>query len=334
MAPDALCGENLTKVFVPERGLRFWRVERERKVAVDQVTISVPRGRITGLLGVNGAGKTTTIKMLATLLRPTSGSVSVDGLDATNRPELVRPIVNMIAGGDRALYPRLTARENLWYFGQLYNVEPRTLAARIECLLRLVELADRADALVEQLSKGMKQRLQIARGLINAPRYLLLDEPTLGLDAPIARQLRRMTRDLASVEGCGILLTSHYMSEIEELCQYIYVIHQGRIVAEGSVAHIRGLGASGHAARVEVATTSAATVPLELLSQQAAGRGITVSIQVADGQATLTASGPAGLTPAVVELCSQAGYPVLHAESVEPSLEDALVALTAQEGET
>ncbi|GAA3175130.1 ABC transporter ATP-binding protein [Nonomuraea roseoviolacea] len=209
------------------------RKEFGGKVAVEDLSLTIPRGRVTGLLGLNGAGKTTTIKILATLLRPTSGTVTVGGLDPGNTPHTVRRRINLIAGGERMVYARMTGRENLWYFGQLYDIPGKVLKSRIGELLELVGLTAAAGTRVEQYSRGMTQRLSIARGLINDPDYLLLDEPTLGLDAPIARDLRKVVAELAE-RGKGVLLTSHYLAEVEQLCEHVYVIGDGRHLAEGS----------------------------------------------------------------------------------------------------
>src|ERR1044072_4640889 len=187
------------------------RKEFGAKVAVDGLNLSIPGGRVAGLLGLNGAGKTTTFKILATLLRQTSGTVSVGGLDPVRQPHAVRKRINLIAGGERMVYARMTGRENLWYFGQLYDLPTKVLKPRIEELLALVGLTDAATTRVEQYSRGMTQRLSIARGLINDPDYLLLDEPTRGLDAPIARDLRKVVAGLAE-RGKGVLLTSHYLA--------------------------------------------------------------------------------------------------------------------------
>src|SRR5690625_2265532 len=245
-----LQAHGLTKIFTTTDG--FWRRRTTEKVAVSNLSLNVLPGRITGLLGVNGDGKTTTIKMLTTLLIPTAGRITMDGIDVVAEPDRVRPMINMIAGGERSIYWRLTGRENLWYFGQLYDMDYRALRRSIDSLLEIVGLTDAADTPVERYSKGMKQRLQIARGLINDPRYLFMDEPTLGLDAPIARQLRRMTRQLADEHGRGILLTSHYMQEVEELCDYIYVVHEGALLAEGTPAEIKLLTGEERITRMTV----------------------------------------------------------------------------------
>ncbi len=188
-----------------------------------------------GLLGVNGAGKTTTIKMLSTLLLPTTGRILLDGLDVVRDVARVRPRVNMIAGGERMLYYRLTGRENLLYFAALYGLSGRQARARVGEVLELVGLAEKADIRVEQYSKGMKQRLSIARGLVNDPDYLFLDEPTLGLDVKIARDLRTFVKEtLVAERGKTVILTSHYMDEIEEICPRLGILSAGRLIFLGT----------------------------------------------------------------------------------------------------
>ena len=226
--------KNLQKVYDVKRRQSFFHSTREKVVAVKDISLRIDKGQIVGLLGINGAGKTTTIKMLTTLIEPTNGSYSFDGIDAIVRPDLVKRQINMIAGGERMIYWRLTAYENLWYYGQLYGIDNTLLKKRIEQLLHIVGLEDKADFPVETYSKGMKQRLQIARGLINDPKYIFLDEPTIGLDAVVTKDLHREIRGLAKDQGKGILLTSHYLSEVEELCDYIYIMNKGELVIEGT----------------------------------------------------------------------------------------------------
>lgn len=195
-------------------------------------------GEIIGLLGINGAGKTTTIKMLTTLLSPTSGEYFVDGIDAVKNPRVIKSKINMVAGGERMIYFRLTPYENLWYYGQLYGISNKVLKERIDYLLKLVGLYENKDKKVEEFSKGMKQRLQIARGLINDPKYIFMDEPTLGLDAVTSKELRENVKVLTKQRGKGIVLTSHYMEEVEELADYIYVLDKGEIIKQGTVKEL------------------------------------------------------------------------------------------------
>lgn len=229
---------NITKTYETTIRKGFFRKEKKLVEAVKGINISIETGKIIGLLGLNGAGKTTTIKILSTLLEPTQGEVRIDGVLSSKDPMQMKQQVNMIAGGERMIYWRLTGRENLWYFGQLYGIDDSVLTDRISELLKLVGLVEDADTPVERYSKGMKQRLQIARGLINDPRYLFMDEPTLGLDAPIAKEIRAYVKRLAVEQNKGILLTSHYINEVEELCDYIYVLDKGEIILEGTAEEL------------------------------------------------------------------------------------------------
>lgn len=218
-------------------------VRKQKKVihAVRDISLQIPRGKITGVLGINGAGKTTTIRMLASVIVPTSGSLTMNGVDAVKNHLWVKEHINMISGGERNLYWRLTAKENLRYFGSLYGLSGNGLSEKIAELLKLVRLEDAADIPVERYSKGMKQRLQIARGLINDPEYLFMDEPTLGLDIMIAKEIRELIAGLAKEREKGLLLTTHYIAEAEELCDYIYVLDKGKIIAQGTKEELKEL---------------------------------------------------------------------------------------------
>jgi len=206
--------------------------------ALKGISFEVKKGEIFGLLGQNGAGKTTTIKILTTLLAPTSGEARVLGYNTFGEEKHLRPHINFIFGGERGLYWRLSARDNLIYFSDLYKVDKKTREKRIPELLELVGLSDRADEKVETYSKGMKQRLQIARGLINDPDILFLDEPTIGLDPVAAKDLRQLILQLKA-EGKTILLTTHYMQEADDLCDRIAIINNGKILKIGTPEDIK-----------------------------------------------------------------------------------------------
>ena len=232
--------EHLSKTYVLKEKSHLFGKKKVRQIsAVRDISLEIPKGKITGVLGINGAGKTTTIRMLASLITPTSGSLTMDGVDAVKNHLWVKERINVISGGERNLYWRLTAQENLRYFGSLYGIGKKELEERIGELLKTVGLEEAKDIPVERYSKGMKQRLQIARGLINEPEYLFLDEPTLGLDILIAKEIRELIHSLAKERGKGILLTTHYISEAEELCDYIYVLDQGQIIARGTKEELK-----------------------------------------------------------------------------------------------
>jgi ABC-2 type transport system ATP-binding protein len=215
-------------------------IRRRRKdvVALDGLSLQVPSGELFGLLGPNGAGKTTTIKILTTLLIPTSGTATVLGLDVVRDAKEIRKRIGFVFGGERGLYYRLSGRENLRYFAELYAVAPRAIGPRVDELLALVGLTDRADENVEGYSRGMKQRLHLARTLLHRPRLLFLDEPTIGLDPIGARELRKIVTDLHA-DGTTIILTTHYLFEADAMCQRIGVIDRGRLVALGTPAELK-----------------------------------------------------------------------------------------------
>ena len=206
--------------------------------ALAGISFEVEPGELFGLLGPNGAGKTTTIKILTTLLLPSSGTARVLGFDPAREPGEIRRRVGHVFGGDRGLYDRLSALDNLRYFADLYRVPVREKKARIDYLLELVKLKGRERQRVETYSRGMRQRLHIARGLLHDPEVLFLDEPTIGLDPVGAREVRETVAGLRD-QGKTILLTTHYMYEADELCKRVAVIAGGRIVAEGTPAELK-----------------------------------------------------------------------------------------------
>ena len=206
--------------------------------AVDGVTFRVSPGELFAFLGPNGAGKTTTIQMLTTLLRPTSGAMTIDGLDPVAKPLEVRRRFGIVFQ-DPSLDNELTAYENMHLHGVLYHVPRRVRLDRIEQLLTLFELWDRRHALVKTFSGGMKRRLEIARGLLHTPKVLFLDEPTLGLDPQSRNQLWSHVRHLNETEGVTVFLTTHYMDEAERVAHRIAIIDHGRIVAQGSTVELK-----------------------------------------------------------------------------------------------
>jgi len=198
----------------------------------------VNAGEIFAFLGPNGAGKTTTIQMLTTLLRPTSGTITVDGLDPVTQPLEVRKRFGIVFQ-DPSLDQELTAYENMDLHGVLYHVPRKIRTERIETLLKLFELWDRRTSLVKTFSGGMRRRLEIARGLLHTPKILFLDEPTLGLDPQSRNQLWTHVKHLNETEGVTVFLTTHYMDEADRVAQRVAVIDHGKIVAIGSSAELK-----------------------------------------------------------------------------------------------
>jgi ABC-2 type transport system ATP-binding protein len=199
-------------------------------VAVDDVSFSIESGEIFGLLGPNGAGKTTTISMLATLLRPTSGSARVNGFEITNHEDAVRKSIGVVFQ-DQSLDEELTAYENMDFHGRLYRIPKLVRQNKIVELLKLVELDEKRDNLVKTFSGGMRRRLEIARGLLHEPKVLFLDEPTLGLDPQTRNHLWAYIERLNKEKGITIILTTHYMDEADRLCDRVAIMDKGQIIA-------------------------------------------------------------------------------------------------------
>jgi len=206
--------------------------------AVNDISFEVPKGEIFAFLGPNGAGKTTTIKMLTTLLPPTSGSLELNGLDPARQQNEVRQQFGIVFQ-DPSLDQDLTGAENLELHGILYHVPKKVRRERSEMLLKLFELWDRRDTLVKQFSGGMKRRLEIARGFLHTPRILFLDEPTLGLDPQSRNQLWTHVKRLNETEQVTVFLTTHYMEEADRVAHRIAVIDHGRIVAMGTSQELK-----------------------------------------------------------------------------------------------
>jgi ABC-2 type transport system ATP-binding protein len=206
--------------------------------AVDGVSFDVQAGEIFAFLGPNGAGKTTTIQMLTTLLRPTAGSITLDGMDPVTHPIEVRKRFGIVFQ-DPSLDAELTAYENMDLHGVLYHLPRRVRVERIQTLLTLFELWDRRDSFVKTFSGGMKRRLEIARGFLHTPKSLFLDEPTLGLDPQSRNQLWTHVRHLNETEKVTVFLTTHYMDEADRVAHRVAVIDHGRIVAQGTAAQLK-----------------------------------------------------------------------------------------------
>jgi ABC-2 type transport system ATP-binding protein len=300
---------------------------RERFLAVAGIDLTVNPGEIFGILGPNGAGKTTIMRMLATLLLPTRGEARVLGIDVVAHPRAVRAKLGAMLSGERSLYWKLTARENLQYFAALYHVPPRETRARIDEALANVKLADRADDYVERYSTGMRQRLALARALLPDPPLVILDEPTVGLDPQSARDLRDRVRELRR-EGRTVLLTTHYMEEADQLCDRIAIVDQGRIVALDTPAALKRTIRADDVVRMELGVTGDDAPLLESL-----GRAGTVArSERKNGTLAVTAHcrSARDFVPAAFDAARAAGATVQHVEVVLVSLEDVFIAITGR----
>jgi ABC-2 type transport system ATP-binding protein len=312
--------EELTRTYRSRTG-----VFRRRAVAVEAlrgVSFTVERGELFGLLGPNGAGKTTMIKVLTTLLLPTSGSARVLGHDVRRHARLIRGRIGYVFGGDRGLYDRLSALDNLRYFADLYRVPARDRRARIDSLLELVELKGRERERVETYSRGMKQRLHIARGLLHDPEILFLDEPTIGLDPVGARELRDTISGLHEA-GKTILLTTHYMYEADALCQRIAVIANGSFVATGTPSDLKSVVADQTI--VEIETFG---VPGEVIERLRRIPGVNgVGVETREQAQVLLVQSSVGAEIVRALLNELAGADTGKVITREPTLEDAYVEL-------
>jgi ABC-2 type transport system ATP-binding protein len=293
--------------------------------AVRGIDFQVPEGELFGLLGPNGAGKTTTIKMLITLLIPTAGSARVLGLDVVEQAHEVRKRIGYVFGGERGVYERLSGYDNLRYFAELYGVPAGEQRRRIEELLETVGLKGREHERAEGYSRGMKQRLHVARGLLHDPDVIFLDEPTIGLDPVGARDVRATIAALTAA-GKTVLLTTHYMFEADALCDRIAVISQGRIVAEGTPTELKRGVAEGTVVEVEVFGAAEATVE----RVRTLGGVTSVAIEEREqAQVLVVQTGPGvELTQAILGCLD--GADIGRISQREPTLEDAYVALVTE----
>jgi ABC-2 type transport system ATP-binding protein len=293
--------------------------------AVRGVSFAVAEGELFGLLGPNGAGKTTTIKMLITLLIPTGGSARVLGLDVVKDAREVRKRIGYVFGGERGLYDRLSAFDNLRYFAELYAVPAREQRRRIVELLELVGLAGREKERVEGYSRGMRQRLHIARGLLHDPPVVFLDEPTIGVDPVGARELRATIAGLADA-GKTVLLTTHYMFEADDLCDRIAVINKGEIVAEGTPRNLKEVVADRTVVEIE-----AFGVSDDAIGRVREAPGVTsVSVEEREQSQVLLVQSPKGLELTQTLLGLLDGATIGRVAAREPTLEDAYVALVGE----
>jgi ABC-2 type transport system ATP-binding protein len=293
--------------------------------AVRGINFAVEPGELFGLLGPNGAGKTTTIKMLITLLIPTGGTARVLGLDVVREAREVRKRIGYVFGGERGVYERLSGYDNLRYFAELYGVPAREQKGRIEELLELVGLKGREHERAEGYSRGMKQRLHVARGLLHDPQVLFLDEPTIGLDPVGAREVRATIASLTAA-GKTVLLTTHYMFEADALCDRIAVISKGSIVAEGTPLDLKRGVAQGNVVEVEVYGIAAGAV------ERVRGLNGVVAVAVEEreqAQVLVVQTEPeVELTQVILGHLN--GADVGRISRREPTLEDAYVSLVAE----
>lgn len=301
MSADMLQVEALTRRFRNRKG--------NEVTALDGVTLHAREGEVVGLLGPNGAGKTTLSRILTTLLLPTGGIARVDGLDVVHDARQVRERIGLVLGGERGLYNRLTARQNLRYWGAMQGLPGKACRSRADQLLERLGLSARADDQIQTYSRGMVQRVHLARALLRSPRLLIMDEPTSGMDPHAAQGFRGLVEELRD-SGSTILLATHDMQEAQSLCSRIALIDHGRILQEGTTEDLLRAIGTGR-------TVTAAGVAAQLALSIAAIAGVSVQESTPDGLLTLRADGD-GAIAAVLQALTAAG---VHELSVAaPSL--------------
>ena len=316
---------------IRKQGFRLFSKKEPKPMftAVSGVDLAIQRGEIFGLLGPNGAGKSTTIRMLCTLLEPTSGTATVNGFDVVKQANEVRRNLGTVLAGERSIYWKLSGRENLEYFAALYHIPPAIAKKRVDELIDRMELKDRANELVEKYSTGMRQRIAIAKALLARPPILLLDEPTLGLDPQAARNLRELIATLKS-EGHTILLTTHYMEEADQLSDRIGIIDAGKVIALDTPEGLKRRIDQREVIRLELTgwhhdlgDTLKKISGIETLTTRQQGEADLweVNMQAQNSRAAL---------PRIMETISGNGTRLVNMNIVKPSLEDVFIHLTGK----
>ncbi|HST05924.1 MAG TPA: ABC transporter ATP-binding protein [Chloroflexia bacterium] len=332
--PLAIKAENLTRIYK----IRADKKDKKNRdaapaktmIALDGVDLEVYQGELFGLLGPNGAGKTTLIKILTTLLSPSSGLALVDGLDVVKQAQEVRRRINMVSGGETSGYGILSVRENLWMFSQFYGASWRDANERIDKMLKIVELEDKRNALVSSLSTGQRQRMNFCRGFITDPTVMFLDEPTLGLDVHAARIVRSFTREwLSENPDRTLLLTTHYMAEADELCDRIAIIDHGKVLACDTPTNLKHLlqkqptfdiTAAGITDKTIAALQSAPGVVRVIATPDESGTSHTLKFILEE---------EAAIGSVVSTLAAHNGS-ILTLEKSEPTLEDVFIKLVGR----
>ncbi len=312
----------VTRASAPVLSCRDLRKSFGSREAVRGVSFEIAPGETYGLLGPNGAGKTTTISMACGILYRDAGEVVVAGRPIDVGATAVKASIGLVPQ-DLAIYPDLNARENLAFFGRLYGMRGRELATRIDEVLEVVDLTDRAKDRTEHYSGGMKRRLNIAVGLLHRPRLLVLDEPTVGVD-PQSRNAILTSVEALSAEGMGILYTTHYMEEAERLCDRVGIIDEGRIIAEGTRPELVAL--VGGEDKVTLTASGNLRVAAEAIGSIDGVRAVTVH----DGGLDLLVHGARRLLPALLEAASRDGVSIRSVEVIEPDLEAVFLHLTGK----
>ncbi|HUN08671.1 MAG TPA: ABC transporter ATP-binding protein [Aggregatilineales bacterium] len=299
-------------------------------VALESVDLEVKQGELFGLLGPNGAGKTTIIKILATLLLPTSGIARVEGLDVTQHVQAVRERISMVSGGETSGFGLLTIEENLWMFARFYGLDNATARQRIDALLKIVGICERRTAKISDLSTGLRQKMNFIRGFISDPRVVFLDEPTLGLDVTAAREVRGFVKQwMSDHPERALLLTSHYMSEIDELCDRVAIVDTGKVLACDTPAALKKRLQREAVFQLKVSPIGPRPNPEAMIEAVPGVRQVTVTEQDGYSELNLILEAEDALGGVLSHLNGR-GSGLIALEKREPTLEDVFISIVGR----
>lgn len=308
------------------RGVRR-KDEEKTLIALDGVDLEVRQGELFGLLGPNGAGKTTLIKILATLLLPSSGAALVNGLDVTRDVNAIRRQISMVSGGETSGYGLLTVEENLWMFARFYGLESHVARQRIAAMLEVVGLADRRRAKISDLSTGLRQKMNFIRGFVSDPNVVFLDEPTLGLDVNAAREVRGFVRQwMASHPDRTLLLTTHYMAEADDLCDRLAIVNRGKLLICDTPQNLKKRLQREAVFHLRVGPLGPRPNRDEMIESVPGVRQVAVSEQTDYTELDLILEKEDVLS-GVLSLLSKRGSSLIMLEKREPTLEDVFIDL-------
>jgi len=310
------------------RGSKKEKAVRKELVALSGVNLEVRQGELFGLLGPNGAGKTTLIKVLTTLLAPTSGWARVAGADVSREPERVRPSINMVSGGESSGYGLLTVRENLWMFSQFYGIPSKEANEKIEQLMTMVGMKDRLHTKSSDLSTGLRQKMNIVRGFLTDPQVLFLDEPTLGLDVGASRDVRKFIVEWLKEDAKRtLLLTTHYMVEADELCDRVAIINKGKVLACDTPSALKQRLQKDALFEIDTSPLNGLTAP-ELEALPEVRKAALTDIE-GGARLKLTLVEEAALA-SVINILTHKNVKVMRLTKQEPTLEDVFVDLVGR----
>ncbi|GGB41021.1 ABC transporter ATP-binding protein [Lentibacillus populi] len=302
--------------------IKLSKTFKEKKV-VDEINLFLDEGESVGLLGPNGAGKSTTISMISSLLKPTSGDVKLDGKSTIKDPSKIRKVLGVVPQ-EIALYEELSAYENLKFFGKIYKVKKDTLEDRIQEVLDMVGLQERQKELVKTFSGGMKRRVNIAAALLHDPEILILDEPTVGIDPQSRNHILETVRNLNVERGTTILYTSHYMEEVEQLCNRVYIMDHGKIIASGSKSELLSILSSEDTIQVQLSGQSDS-----LLDRIKSFTSVLQVDETNEGMRIISKKG-SNILSELVHAAEKEDIQIVNFQVETPSLEDVFLHLTGK----